>query len=295
MSRLPPLQTLRAFEAATRLGSFTAAARELNITQSAVSQQIQLLESALGRPLFRRLPRRLALTSAGELFAPAVRQALDLIGEAADRMHGDARPRELAVAVVPSLSARWLVSRLPLFHALYPDIDVSIYPAFEPSDVETCGADLGILYGGGRWRGVSCELLFRENVFPVCRPDLVSQPLESVDEIFGLPLLRDADARHEYWPAWLTAAGARRRVVDRGPRFDNLSDMITAATEGQGVALVRSLLVRDDLRAGRLERLFATEIPARYAYYLVWPKNARELAAGRAFRDWIIQKMTEMA
>jgi LysR family transcriptional regulator, glycine cleavage system transcriptional activator len=292
MRRLPPLQTLRAFEAAARQGSFTAAARELNITQSAVSQQIQLLEDALGKPLFDRLTRRLALTHAGELFAPTVRQALDMIAEVTDHVRGDARVSDLAVAVIPSLSTRWLVSRLPRFRARHPDIDLALFPAIEPAEIHDCGADLGILYGSGRWRGFRSEELAKETVFPVASPDLASPGSLNVDDIFSFTLLRDADVKHEYWPAWLAAAGARKRLVAKGPRFDNLSDMITAAVEGQGIALVRGLLVADDLRSGRLVRLFETEVQARYAYHLVWSKTPRNRVAGLAFRDWIITEMT---
>lgn len=155
-----------------------------------------------------------------------------------------------------------------------------------------CGADLGILYGSGRWRGFNSEELFRETIFPVCSPDLLSPGSCAVDDIFGFTLLRDADVKHEYWPAWLAAAGARKRVVAKGPRFDNLSDMIAAAVEGQGVALVRGLLVADDLRSGRLVRPFATEIPARYAYHFVWSKTERNRIGGLAFRNWIITEMT---
>jgi LysR family glycine cleavage system transcriptional activator len=292
MRRLPPLQTLRAFEASARLASFTAAARELNVTQSAVSQQIQLLEDSLGKPLFERLTRRLVLTHAGELYAPTVRQALDMIGEVTDHVRGEARLSDLSIAVIPSLSTRWLVTRLPRFRARHPDIELAVFPAIEPSEIHDCGADLGILYGSGRWRGFRSEELAKETVFPVCSPDLLSPGTCTVDDIFAFTLLRDADVKHEYWPSWLAAAGAKKHLVAKGPRFDNLSDMITASVEGQGIALVRGLLVADDLRSGRLVRLFATEVQARYAYHLVWSKTERNRIAGLAFRDWIITEMT---
>lgn len=294
MARLPPLQTLRAFEASARHGSFTAAARELNITQSAVSQQIQLLEAALGKPLFERQTRRLVLTRAGELYAPTVRQALDMLAEATDHVRGEARMSDLTVAVIPSLSTRWLVSRLPRFRARHPEIDLAVFPAIEPAELQDCGADLGILYGSGRWRGFRAEELAKETVFPVCSPALLKPGACKVDDIFAFTILRDADVKHEYWPAWLAAAGAKRRIVAKGPRFDNLSDMITAAVEGQGIALTRGLLVADDLRSGRLVRLFKTEVQARYAYHFVWSKAPRNRIAGLAFRDWIVSELTNL-
>jgi LysR family glycine cleavage system transcriptional activator len=292
MRRLPPLQTLRAFEAAARLGSFTAAAGELNITQSAVSQQVQLLEEALDRKLFDRLTRRLVLTRAGELFAPTVRQALDMIAEVTDHVRGDSGAGALSIAVIPSLSTRWLVARLPRFRQRHPGIDLAIFPALEPAELQPCGADLGILYGSGRWRGFRSEELFRESIFPVCSPDLELPATAAVDDIFRVTLLRDADVKHEYWPSWLAAAGARKRIVTRGPRFDSLSDMITAAIDGQGIALVRGLLVADELRKGRLVKPFPIEVPARYAYHLVWSKTTRNRIASLAFRDWIVEEMT---
>lgn len=292
MRRLPPLQTLRAFEAAARLRSFTAAASELNITQSAVSQQVQLLEDALGKKLFDRLTRRLALTHAGELFAPTVRQALDMIAEVTGHIGADAPSSDLSLAVIPSLSTRWLVSRLPRFRQRHPGIDLALFPAIEPAEMQECGADLGILYGTGRWRGFRSEELFRETIFPVCSPGFRPTGFRAIDDIFACTLLRDADVKHEYWPAWLAAAGARKRVVTQGPRFDNLSDMIAAALDGQGIALVRGLLVADDLKAGRLARPFTTEIPSRYAYHLVWSKAPRNRVAALAFREWITEEMT---
>lgn len=257
-----------------------------------MSQQIQLLEDALGKPLFERLTRRLVLTHAGELYAPTVRQALDMIGEVTDHVRGDTRLSDLSIAVIPSLSTRWLVSRLPRFRTRHPDIDLAVFPAIEPAEIHDCGADLGILYGSGRWRGFRSEELAKETVFPVASPDLLSPGSCTVDEIFGFTLLRDADVKHEYWPAWLAAAGARKRLVAKGPRFDNLSDMITAAVEGQGIALVRGLLVADDLRSGRLVRLFEIEVQARYAYHLVRSKTPRNRIAGLVFRDWITAEMT---
>ncbi len=292
MRRLPPLQTLRAFEAAARLRSFTAAARELNITQSAVSQQVQLLEESLGKTLFDRLTRRLALTRAGELFAPTVRQALEMIAEVTGHVCADAPASDLSLAVIPSLSTRWLVARLPRFRGRHPDIDLALFPAIEASEIQECGADLGILYGTGRWRGFRSEELLRETIFPVCSPDLLAASFRHVDDIFGCTLLRDADVKHEYWPAWLAAAGTRKRVVTQGPRFDSLSDMIAAAIDGQGIALVRGLLVADDLKVGRLVKPFKTEIPSRYAYHLVWSKTPRNRTAALAFREWITEEMT---
>ena len=265
------MQTLRAFEAAARLLSFTAAAAELNITQSAISQQIRLLEHELGAKLFDRRTRRLVLTRSGVRFATAAKRAITLIAEAAHEIGHARRVSELAIATIPSFASRWLVPRLPEFQARHPIIEVSVFPAFEPHEIEVSDADLGILLGDGSWRGYRTEKLATETVFPICRPEMAAK-LKEPEDLFQYTLLRDADARHEYWPDWLAEAGTSRQTVTRGPRFDNLSDMVAAALDGQGIGLVRP---------------FALEVPARYSLYLVWAKRPANRAAALAFRDWL--------
>lgn len=286
--RLPPMQTLRAFEAAARLLSFTAAAAELNITQSAVSQQIRLLEQELGAKLFDRRTRRLVLTRSGIRFAAATKRAITLVAEAAHEIGHARRISELAIATIPSFASRWLVPRLPDFQARSPAIEVSVFPAFEPNEIELCDADIGILLGDGSWRGYRTEKLATEMVFPVCRPELLTGgKLKTPDDLFDHTLLRDADARHEYWPDWLAAAGTQRQTVTRGPRYDNLSDLVAAVLDGQGIGLVRSAIVADELKAGRLVRPFSIEVPARFSLYLVWAKRPANRAAAITFRDWL--------
>ena len=286
--RLPPMQTLRAFEAAARLLSFTAAAAELNITQSAISQQIRLLEQELGTKLFDRRTRRLVLTRSGVRFVAAAKRALTLVAEAAHEISHARRISELAIATVPSFASRWLVPRLPDFQAHNPAIEVSILPAFEPHEIEMCDADLGILLGEESWRGYRTEKVATEQVFPVCRPDLLaSGALKKPDDLFEHTLLRDADARHDYWPDWLAAAGTKRQTVTRGPRYDNLSDLVAAVLDGQGIGLVRSAIAADEMAAGRLVRPFSIEVPSRFSLYLVWARRPANRAAALSFRDWM--------
>jgi len=291
--RLPPMQTLRAFEAAARLLSFTAAAAELNITQSAISQQIRLLEQELGAKLFDRRTRRLVLTRSGVRFAAATKRAITLVAEAAHEIGHARRVSELAIAAIPSFASRWLVPRLPDFQKRHPIIEVSVFPAFEPHEIELSDADLGILLGDGTWRGYRTEKLATEMVFPVCRPEMAAK-LKHPDDLFAHTLLRDADARHEYWPDWLAVAGTQRQSVTRGPRYDNLSDMVAAVLDGQGIGLVRSAVAAAELEAGRLVRPFAIEVPARYALYLVWAKRPANRAAAVAFRDWLKGHVTSI-
>lgn len=287
MSRkMPPLQTLRAFDEASKRSSFTAAGEALNISQSAVSQQVGLLESTLGVKLFKRRPHPLVLTDAGTRFAAAIGHALDLVEQATLDVQ-QAFHRSLIVAATPSLATRWLTPRLADFGKLHDDLEITLYPAFEPPEMRRAGAEIGILYGAGTWRGWNAELLARESIYPVCSKGFIAeQGLPTLENLFSYPLLRDADVRHEYWPIWLSAAGSTRQIVDRGPKFDSLTDMITAALNGQGIALARGLLVRDDVAAGRLVRLFDVEAHTRFAYHLVWSDRA-DPAMCDTMRSWL--------
>ena len=199
------------------------------------------------------------------------------------------RVSELAIAAVPSFASRWLVPRLPSFQAQQAAIEVSVFPAFEPGEIEQCDADLGILLGEGPWRGYRTEKLATETVFPVCTPTFLAKAkLRRPDDLFAHTLLRDADARHDYWPEWLAVAGTARATVSRGPRYDNLSDMVAAVLDGQGIGLVRNAVAADELAAGRLVRPFKIEVPSRYALYLVWAKRPANRAAASLFRDWLV-------
>jgi LysR family transcriptional regulator, glycine cleavage system transcriptional activator len=294
MARLPPLQTLQAFDAAARTLSFTAAAQEIHISQPAVSQQIRLLEDRLQVSLFHRFPPRLQLTPEGVIMAEAAREAINVLERAADAIQARARPSELIVAVTPSLSARWLVPRLQKFRLAAPETDVTILPAFTPAEMEQVDADIGLFYGAGGWAGWRCEQLHRESLFPVASPVLLQgAEFQDSDQIFSHTLLRDADAQHECWPIWLAAQGAKRRSVDRGPKFDNLSDVIEAAVSGQGIALARSLLVQDALAAGELVRLFAGDVAAEHAIHFVWGKRNRNPRAAQELRDWLVDELPE--
>jgi LysR family glycine cleavage system transcriptional activator len=292
MARLPPFQTLQAFDAAARTLSFTAAARALNISQPAVSQQIRLLEDRLQVILFHRFSPCLQLTPEGDIMAAAVREAIAAIERGSEAVRDHNRPSELVVAVTPSLSARWLVPRLQKLRLAAPETDISIVPAFTPADMESVNADIAVLYGTGRWDGWHCEPLHRESLFPVANPMLVGgSTLDGPDAIFSHTLLRDADPQHECWPIWLAAKSAGHRRVDRGPKFDNLSDMIEAAVVGQGIALARSLLVADALAAGTLVRLFPTDVPAEHAIHFVWGKRIRNPRDATAVRDWLVREL----
>jgi DNA-binding transcriptional LysR family regulator len=292
LPRNVPLKALRAFDAAARHASFSGAARELSITQSAVSQQIRLLEDVLGTPLFRRLVRQIELTSAGELLARATGGALDQISHAIRQIQGRAAQETFAIGALASFSSRWLARRITSFCEKHPHLDVSLYSVFDTGEMEQCHADLAILYGDGSWKGHLMEEVFREYIFPVCNRKLAgTQRVRSAHDMLELPILRDADPKHDYWPTWLAASGVTQTRLMRGPKFDNVSDMITAALDGQGVALVRSALVDDEIRQGSLVRLLNVNLRAQYSYYLVWSKRPTKPEATAAFRSWLLAQL----
>jgi len=293
--RLPPLNALRAFEAAARHLSFKAAAEELHITPAAISQQVRGLEEHVGRPLFRRITRGLVLTETGAAAAPLLREGLDRFAEAADRMRDIPRSSILTVSVAPSLAAKWLVPRMERFREAYPEFDVRLDATNALSTFKHDGVDVALRFGGGDYRGVHTERLIAETVFPVCSPQLLDRgpPLEAPEDLSGHTLLHvqpalDSEAAAN-WQMWLTAAGLDNIDPSRGPRFSHDSMALQAAIEGQGIALAVSTLVVDDLAAGRLVRPFAPTIneDTAFGYHLVYPHDKATDPRVRAFHDWI--------
>jgi LysR family glycine cleavage system transcriptional activator len=285
--RLPPLNALRAFEAAARHLSFTLAANELSVTQAAISHQVKALEDRLGIVLFRRLNRALKLTEAGEAYLPPVRDALDAIAAATERLHADESAGRLTVTTINSFAGSWLLPRMPRFRALHPEIDVLLDADDRMVDLAGGRADLAIRWGMGNWPGLRAELWMTEEVFPVCSPDLATAeaPLRTPDDLRRHTLIHD-DMRVN-WGAWLHAAGAEDVDATAGPGYTNSRLVLQVAIAGQGVALARSLLVADDLAAGRLVRPFDVAVPAGFAYYIVALPENWDRPKVRAFRDWL--------
>jgi LysR family glycine cleavage system transcriptional activator len=291
--RLPPLNGVRAFEAAGRHLSFTRAAEELNVTQSAVSHQIKALEERLGVPLFRRMNRALLLTDAGQIYFPVVRDALDLLAAATDRLRAYDASDALTVSVLPSFAARWLVPRLKRFRAIHPEIDVRLQASENRTDFIRENVDVGLRYGTGNYPGLTVVKILHEDVFPVCSPALLDEehPLKTPSDLRFHTLLHDMmDATCPEWSDWLKAAGVEGFDATRGPLFSDSSMLIQAAVDGQGVALGRSALAADDLAAGRLVKPFDLSFAPDRAYYLVCPPANADRPNVVAFRDWLLEE-----
>ena len=296
--RLPPLNALRAFEAAGRHLSFTKAAEELHVTPAAVGHQVKVLEDYLGVQLFRRLTRAIALTDAGQDLLPGLRDGFVRIEEAVERLRGLEERGVLNVSAAQSLMAKWLVPRLDRFHKAYPDIDLRIFSTGRLVDFARDDVDVAVRYGLGNWPGLRVDLLRTEEMFPVCSPALLEgpHPLKTPDDLRHHTLLHDAlyksifgDAAPD-WSTWLEAAGVRDIDATHGTALSPWSMVIQAAIDGQGVALGGSVIVEADLADGRLVKPFALTIPVDYAYYIVCPETAAERPKVAAFRKWIMEE-----
>ena len=293
--RLPPLNALRAFEAAARHMNFSRAADELSVTPGAVSQQIQNLEDYIGAPLFKRTPKGLLLTDAAQTALPALREAFDRLAEAASLLTAAEDGRRLTVSVAPSFAAKWLVPRLGRFEAAHPEVDVWVSAGLELVDFASGEIDLAIRYGSGRYPGLEVTRLLNETVSPVVSPTLLEQtPLHELSDLSGHILLHDgspdADESCPDWAMWLAARGVKGVDGARGPRFNQSSLVIEAAVNGRGVALAKQTLAQADLDAGRLVQPFDISDAVDFAYYIVHPKAKGRLGQVKAFVAWLTQE-----
>jgi LysR family glycine cleavage system transcriptional activator len=291
--QLPPLNALRAFEAAARHLSFTRAADELNVTQAAVSHQIKALEERLNVTLFRRVGRNILLTDVAQGYLPAVRDAFDRLALATRQVTRQDRGGVLNASVLPSFAAKWLLPRLVSFRTAHPEIDLRVSTSNLVIDFVRDDFDIAIRMGDGRWPGLRTDLILTESFFPVCSPLLIerSPPLAKPEDLAGHTLLHDDDGA--LWLEWLTMVGARDVDWRRGPGFTDSSLVIQAAVEGQGVALARGALASHDLTNGRLVRPFAQSIPNARAYYLVCPEATADRPKIAVFRQWLTARVAQ--
>jgi LysR family glycine cleavage system transcriptional activator len=293
LHRPPPIATLRALEAAARHLNFTKAAEELCVTQSAVSHQIRHLEDLWDLKLFDRPPRGLVLTRNGQALAPVVRNFFDHLSETLETLKNEVKRDPLRIDTLQSFSVKWLVPRLADFHEIFPDIDVWISTHDELVNFFTDNVDLAIRLGEGNWPGLHSTLLLREYVFPVCSPaflERVGMP-ETPMDLMKLPLLlRLGEPSHHNWEDWFAKVGNEDVVVIEGPRFPDTNMALQAALEGQGVALARSAHVCDDLKSGKLVKLFDLDYLSNVFYYLVCPTGTENTPKIESARDWLLSE-----
>jgi LysR family glycine cleavage system transcriptional activator len=290
--RLPPLNGLKAFEAAARSGSFTRAAEELNVTQGAVSHQVKALEDTLGLKLFQRQRQRVLLTEAGRDYLTVIRDAFDQIAVGTESLLRRQESGVLTVSTSPDFAAKWLVNRLSRFSEQHPDVDLRISATTHYIDFARDDVDVAIRHGDGNWPGLEVQRLYSERLFPVCSPKLVAgrNRIRKAADLLKFPLLRLEDAKN--WTRLFEAAGVKANVGP-GPVLNRASMLIDAAIDGQGIALARTALAAWDIVNGRLVRPIDVSLKMANTYWFVCPKAVSNMPKIAAFRKWVFAEVAE--
>ena len=307
--RLPPLNALRAFEAAARLSSFSRAAAELHVTPAAVSHQVKGLEDLLGAKLFRRRASGLELTYAGRICQPKLHEGFQRLAEAVEQIRATGAPGMLTIDAAPTFAGKWLAPRLHRFFATHRELDVRINARTRLIDVPPDGtrvdeaqpgvpseeADLSIRFGGGDYPEMRVDKLLAVSVTPMCgaRRPQGEKPLREPRDLRDHVLIHDnvpSDDGLPLWQVWLATAGVDGVDVSRGLRFNHASLALDAAADGLGIALGMPQIAAFDLAAGRLVAPFALRLPLASAYYLVSPRERSDRREVAAFRHWILQE-----
>ncbi|PJY98210.1 LysR family transcriptional regulator [Pseudomonas donghuensis] len=285
---VPSMAALQCFEAAARHLSFTRAAEELHLTQSAVSKQVAQLEEMLRHHLFLRIRRRLQLTPAGALYLAEVNKILTQVDMSSRYIMSYGEQTEvLKVATQPSFGVRWLIPHLKGFGKQYPNIHLDIRNEMEPFALLQATADVVFFFGQGTWPGATCIELFGEEVLPVCAPELLQgRTLKDASEVAELVLLQST-SRPEAWHEWFLEQGLHSANSYHGPRFDTFYMSLSAAQSGCGVALVPRYLVAQELAEGKLVVPWQHSMRSNGAHFLAFSEHAAEVPKVRALVDWI--------
>jgi LysR family transcriptional regulator, glycine cleavage system transcriptional activator len=303
MYKMPPLNALRAFEAAALHLSLTRAAQELSVSPGAVSHQIRALEAQLGIELFERRVRAIALTPAAKMLYPGVQNGFLQIQEAVASLRHVANERVLVVSTPPGLTAKWLAARLYRFASGHPEIDVRISSSLANANFTTDGVDVAVRNLAIRPSvdpALLIERLVEVSLVPVSSPRLYEQHgmPRTAETLARMPLIHDDSlvnrAKIPTWSDWFAAAGLPSIDISRGLRFNSSDHALDAASEGAGVLLAHDLLAYDDLRTGRLIIPVARPISSERAYYVVCPKHRSRVPHVQAFRDWIKQEVAAL-
>lgn len=289
---LPPIAWLAAFEAVERRGSVTAAAAELNLTQGAVSRQIQKLEQQMGVHLFDRDKQRLHITEQGRSYAMDVREGINLIVNAGIKMHTNPDGGTLELSVLPAFGAHWLAPKLADFMDKFPGVTLNLATRINPFDFSGENFHAAIHFGSDDWPGSRSLHLIQEEAVAVASPNLIEGTgAQEAENILNLPLLH-LQSRPNAWPQWFSQKGVDVGDLP-GVRFDQFATMIQASVFGLGAAIVPKYLIEAELQEGRLVGLFGSEPSVIGSYYLVWPERTENYPPLGAFRTWITQTICQ--
>jgi LysR family transcriptional regulator, glycine cleavage system transcriptional activator len=292
---LPSLSLLTAFEAAARTGSVTAAARELDLTQSAVSRQIKALENQLGVELFLRERQTIRLTVAGDSYAREIREALRRISSASLNLRANPHGGTLNLAILPTFGARWLAPRLGRFLEANAGITVNLVTRLSPFDFRLDSIDAAIHFGDAVWPGAELAFLMQEETLPACSPGFkLAHAIEQPEDLLSVPLLH-LTTRPDAWERWLTENGVAFGSV-HGMLFDQFATASQAAVGGLGVALLPTFLIREELKRGDLVAAVDRPMQSAQRYYLAFPRERAAYPPLVKFRNWIVEELArEMA
>lgn len=289
---LPSISALRTFEAAARHLSFTRAAEEMHLTQSAVSRQIRALEDFLGVPLFHRIQQRLVLTPAGSAYLADIRQPLEGLQAATLKMLTEQAGGVLNVATLTAFATKWLIPRLGRFHQLHPNVLLNLVTRSGEVDPFTDQFDLGVYYGDGNWKGVKSIRISREDLVLVAAPGYRpgGRAIGTAADVASGILLQQS-RRPNIWRDWFAQAGVADANPWAGPRFEHFYMVIQAVIAGLGSALLPEILIEDELRSGRLVMPFSSRFETHEAYYLVFPDRGIGRDSVDQFKGWIIGEL----
>lgn len=293
------LNALRAFEASARHHSFSAAAAELNVTPAAVGQLVKSLEGCLGITLFQRSTggkARLMATEAALMALPDIHAGFDRLTLGMKKLQAQTSTGVLTVAISPAFAAKWLLPRIDTFQQAYPDIDIRLDTNLKPVDFGRHGIDIAVRYGQGNWPGLVAEKLMDEDVFPVCSPAFYQkyqQQLQYAKNLLNLPLIHDLtmDSHSGFttWNTWLQYNQISNQQAQRGLKINNSAAVLQAAIDGHGIALARSVMAADDLKTGRLLRLYPEmKCSSALAYHIVYREECQNMPKLVAFKIWLM-------
>lgn len=285
---IPSTMMLQAFEAAAKRLSFTRAAEDLCLTQSAVSHQVIALEEMLRTKLFKRVKKRLDLTAAGKAFQTRISPALNILeGAVIELMSSQSERSTLDLGVVPTFATKWLIPRMCQFGKQHPGITINLSTRMVPFDFSETMLDAAIHFGDPDWPGTTCEYLMSEEMVVVCNEELATTTLQEPADLTEVPLLHQTTRPHA-WKEWTQTARVDGVDVGRGPQFDHFSMVTQAAVAGLGVAVLPKFLILDELASGKLVIPFGPTVTSDQAYYLVYPERKSGLSSLQRFRAWLL-------
>lgn len=287
---LPSIASLRALEALDRLGSATAVAEELSQTQSAVSRQLQALETQLGTELILRERKKMRLTPAAQDYVAEIRAALQQIAQASLKLQVNPDGGSLNLAILPTFGMRWLVPRLAEFARLHPEVTINMSTRLHRFNFGLEPFDAAIHYGKPDWVGTDHLKLLEEQVLPVCAPDLIAQDtIAHPRDLLSFPLLQ-IQTRPYAWSQWFASYGVEAQGIT-GTVYDQFTTITQAAIHGLGIALLPDYLAQPELQSGRLVAAYGTATRSLGSYFLIWPQEKSRNKSLRVFRDWLVSQV----